>query len=53
MKRFTNMMGRIFKNEDAIWVVRSILIGLMLIAIFYHVVNTDFSTAPEFIYNQF
>lgn len=30
-----------------------VLAGLMLIAIFIYLLNADFSSAPEFIYNQF
>ena len=65
MKESTSITkGRIFNKVSEIeqtiksnqmvgLIIRGFLMGLMLIAIFLHLLNTELTSAPEFIYNQF
>lgn len=53
MKQFTNFINKMIANEVIKSVVRGIAMWAMLLAILLFLLNTDFSTAPEFIYNQF
>ncbi len=50
----------LFKNDKHIksglwikYIAKGIFMGLMLALIFYYLTTKDFSTSPEFIYNQF
>ncbi len=47
------LISRIKKNENIVLVVHGIAMGIMLICIFFHLINTEMTTVPEFIYNQF
>ncbi len=53
MKQFINSIREVCKNMKSNYIVKGIIMGMMLIAIFIHLLNADLSTAPEFIYNQF
>lgn len=53
-------MNRIMKKCRAVWLnpwltilTHGLLAGIMLALIFLRLYHSDFSTAPEFIYNQF
>ncbi len=48
-----SMIKRIRENDTALMIIRTILMSAMLVAIFLYLANTDVSTAPEFIYDQF
>lgn len=50
MKRF---IGFINSHRTAREILRGVSIWLMLTAIYVYLLYADFSTAPEFIYNQF
>lgn len=52
-KRLNEMISRIKGNENVMLVIHGIVMGIMLICIFLHLINTEMTTAPEFIYNQF
>lgn len=53
MKRFINFIREIYNKDKIRLIVKGIAMGIMLMAIFIHLLNADLSTAPEFIYNQF
>jgi len=52
-ERIVNIKNIILANEKAVLTLRGLLMGAMLIAIFLHLLNTELTSAPEFIYNQF
>lgn len=47
------VLDRIKKNEVLYIVLRGTLMGIMLILIFLYLINTDLTSAPEYVYNQF
>lgn len=52
-KSIVNFKNKIQASEKIILVVKGVLMGAMLIAIFIHLLNSELTSAPEFIYNQF
>ena len=44
---------RMPENTIMFLILKGIFMGIMLIAIFLHLLNTELVSAPEFIYNQF
>lgn len=48
-----NIRNKILANEKVVLILRGLLMGAMLIAIFLHLLNTELTSATEFIYNQF
>ncbi len=50
------MISRIIQHlqkENVKYIIRGIMMGIMLILIYLKLLNSDYSSAPEYIYNQF
>ena len=52
-ERILKFQKQIQENPKITLIMRGILMGVMLIAIFLYLLNTELTSAPEFIYNQF
>lgn len=52
MKIF-EFMNKVKENEKIMIVMKGIAMGAMLIGIFFHLLNADLTSVPEFIYSQF
>lgn len=53
MKEFIDSVRAICDNDIVKRTIKGIAMGMMLAAILMHLLDANFSTAPEFSYNQF
>ena len=53
MTKLVDFFSKMREKKMIMFVLRGIAMGLMLIALYIHLLNSDLTSAPEFIYNQF
>lgn len=53
MNKIDKIINRIKSNDSLLLFLKGILMGIMLISIFLRLMNSELTSPPEFIYNQF